>query len=102
MSDLQKQQAVVEARQSVKQLLSAHWGLNYDAKLDRIIATAVEKVRAEAIKAEQARWRERIDGILRKAVPDVDGSGCDSGDPLDLTATEIQLVINELENAERL
>lgn len=44
------------------------------------------------IDAEQARWQDRIDAILISECPDahIDGSGVDSGNPLDLTACEIR------------
>jgi len=43
---------------------------------------------------ELARWQEAIRELLieTSGAPDhlIDGSGCDSGDPLDLTLTEIR------------
>jgi hypothetical protein len=59
---------------------------------EMLVRDRIEKV----VDTEQARWQERIDRILRAVLPDVDGSGCDSGDPLDLTACEIEIVINHL------
>ena len=101
-SNLSEHAAVVEAAKQISHAMFSSSNQWSDENTRRIIAAAVAKVCGEAIEAEQTRWQERIDAILRQAVPDVDGSGCDSGDPLDLTATEIELVINELENAERL
>ena len=47
----------------------------------------------ERIDAEQARWQQAIYERLRSYLGDdgnyLDGSGCDSGDPLDLTLSEI-------------
>lgn len=56
-------------------------------------AGAVEK----AVEAEQCRWQERIDATLAKYDTDNerDGSGCDSGDPLDFTDSEICQVLNQ-------
>lgn len=51
---------------------------------------------------EVGRWQEAIRNLLIKlsgASPDdIDGSGCDSGDPLDLTLTEISQAFVHLEN----
>lgn len=44
---------------------------------------AIEK----AVEEEQIRWQDRLDFVHQKY--DIDGSGCDSGDPLDLTCTEM-------------
>jgi len=40
---------------------------------------------------EQGRWQKAIHSLLNRLCPgaEVDGSGCDSGDPLDLTLAEI-------------
>lgn len=64
-----------------------------DAALARL--SEVEKEQDEAIDAEQARWQQRIDAIISRAGIEVDGSGCDSGDPLDLTAAEIELAFGK-------
>lgn len=47
----------------------------------------------KAIEAEVERWQERIGKITGKY--NVDGGGCESGDPLDFTATEIGLALNK-------
>jgi len=55
----------------------------------------------KAVGKEQGRWQQAIYELCRKhaIAPDcIDGSGCDSGDPLDLTLTEIGQVICQLEN----
>lgn len=52
----------------------------------------------ESVECEQARWQDAIYAALQMHVPDVasslDGSGCDSGDPLDVTLAEIAQAIN--------
>jgi len=52
----------------------------------------------EAVEAEQGRWQNAIDELLVKLTGQngIDGSGCDSGDPLDLTLTEITLYFNAI------
>ncbi len=46
---------------------------------------------------EIPRWQNEIHKLLvSECGQDVDGSGCDSGDPLDFTLTEIQLAFNAL------
>lgn len=49
----------------------------------------------EAIEAEQARWQEAIyaECVDTSGHKHLDGSGCDSGDPLDLTVTEVGMAI---------
>lgn len=43
---------------------------------------------------EIARWQQAIYELCQEHYPDVDGSGCDSGDELDLTLAEISEVFN--------
>lgn len=43
---------------------------------------------------EIVRWQQAIYELCQEHYPDVDGSGCDSGDELDLTLAEIQEVFN--------
>ena len=55
------------------------------------------------VEAEQARWQDAISDLYHAAVPEklrptIDGSGCDSGDPLDITLEELQQVFNMLKN----
>jgi hypothetical protein len=53
------------------------------------------------IDKEQARWQQRIYALLEKECPsiNIDGSGCDSGDPLDLTEAEVhQALLHWKEN----
>jgi len=45
---------------------------------------------------EITRWQERIQDITGKY--NVDGGGCDSGDPLDFSAAEIQMALAKLED----
>jgi len=46
---------------------------------------------------EQGRWQQSIYEILVAATDDrIDGGGCDSGDPLDFTLTEIHQAIDFL------
>lgn len=47
---------------------------------------------------EQSRWQNAIDAIVLQFDPDRDGSGCESGDPLDLTLTEIRGAFGKLED----
>lgn len=48
-----------------------------------------------AAEAEQARWQVAIYEVLSALSPEaeIDGSGCDSGDPLDFTLSEIRQAI---------
>lgn len=52
-----------------------------------------------AIESEQVRWQERIDKTVFRMDPDRDGSGSDSGDPLDLTMTEIDMAFDRVVSA---
>lgn len=45
--------------------------------------------------SEQARWQSAITDLISQYA-DVDGAGCESGDPLDVTLSEIQQTINAL------
>ena len=49
---------------------------------------------------EITRWQNAIYALLQKAVPDanVDGGGCDSGDPLDFTLSEISQALGYLKS----
>ena len=62
---------------------------------------------AHLIDVEQARWQEAIRGVVLDGVKDIpepyrpidiDGSGCDSGDPLDLSLAEVQQGLNAWSN----
>jgi len=60
-----------------------------------------ERARMDArdndVDTEQARWQDAIYKLLLKRVSgtnQIDGGGCESGDPLDLTLTEIAQAIN--------
>jgi hypothetical protein len=49
---------------------------------------------------EIPRWQNAIRELcISECGQNVDGSGCDSGDPLDLTLTEIQLAFNAVKEA---
>jgi hypothetical protein len=49
---------------------------------------------------EIPRWQNAIRYLcIAECGQDVDGSGCDSGDPLDLTLTEIKLAFNAVKEA---
>lgn len=61
--------------------------------MESAFTQAVEK----AIDAEQARWQEGIDALIYSRYPDRDGSGCDSGDPLDLTMAELHGMVNHID-----
>lgn len=55
----------------------------------------------KVVDREQARWQKSLYDLSRKhaiAPNEIDGSGCDSGDPLDLTLAEVGQVICQLEN----
>lgn len=60
---------------------------------------------SEEVQAEQGRWQDAIREHLVKAcgIPDadswIDGAGCDSGDPLDVSLAEISQVINHFIDA---
>lgn len=50
---------------------------------------------------EIPRWQKEIRSLLiSECGQDVDGSGCDSGDPLDLTLTEIGLAFNVVKESQ--
>lgn len=54
----------------------------------------------ETVESEQGRWQLAILELLRKRVPypdGVDGSVCDSGDPLDVTLADINLALVQIE-----
>jgi hypothetical protein len=57
---------------------------------------AKEPTRQEIADEEATRWQKRFEWLHQKY--GVDGGGCDSGDPLDFTETEVQLVIVQFEN----
>ncbi|MGZ5527815.1 MAG: hypothetical protein ACXWJB_04005 [Limisphaerales bacterium] len=65
-------------------------------------AKLIEQRDAATTEAEQARWQERIYHELCDIAAaaelniNIDGGGCDSGDPLDFTITEIRQVTNLL------
>ena len=67
--------------------------------LEVYLAADVERVVEEKVDNEVARWQERIRDLCCRVLPDVDGAGCDTGDPLDLTATEISQCFNHLRDA---
>jgi hypothetical protein len=52
------------------------------------------------IEREQGRWQEEIASTLQQLAPaaQIDGSGCDSGDPLDLSLAEIQQAFAHWDN----
>jgi hypothetical protein len=56
------------------------------------------------IDTEQGRWQETIYNLVTKETgqlhppPMIDGAGCDSGDPLDFTLSEIQQAIGAWED----
>lgn len=57
----------------------------------RLSEQTIETIQIDAINSEQARWQNEIYQQLRLACPkaNIDGKGCDSGDPLDFTISEI-------------
>lgn len=63
----------------------------------RAALEAVEVESDDEHDAELGRWQEAIRELLIKAsgapADAIDGSGCDSGDPLDLTLTEISAAL---------
>lgn len=74
------------------------------------IASAVylRRVIEECLKAdppegdEIGRWQKAIYDLLRAHVPhpdSIDGGGCDSGDPLDFTLSEISQALEQLKEA---
>lgn len=56
----------------------------------RITLALVHRAAEAAVAAEQTRWGEAI----ARLTPDVDGSGVDSGDPLDVALVEIRRTQN--------
>lgn len=59
------------------------------AKIQELLAADMEKW----LDNEHARWQVPIYELCKTVLPDVDGGGVDSGDPLDLTLSEISQVI---------
>ena len=54
---------------------------------------------ADRVSALLGHWQDEIRGALCAVVPDphrIDGGGCDSGDPLDLTLAEVAQAVNQL------
>jgi len=49
---------------------------------------------------EIARWQEAIHNLCREHYPEVDGSGCESGDELDFSLVEIKLTLVHIINKE--
>lgn len=49
--------------------------------------------------AEAARWQQAIDKVVLEFDPDRDGSGTDSGDPLDLTLAELRAAFEKLKDS---
>lgn len=57
------------------------------------------KTLADRVNALLGHWQDEIRGALCASVPDphrIDGGGCDSGDPLDLTLAEVAQAVNQL------
>lgn len=50
-------------------------------------------VDAETLDAEQARWQRGIEEVLAKYGPVPDAGGCDSGDPLDYTLSQLDMFL---------
>ena len=52
----------------------------------------------DEIEKEQARWQQEIYKLCCMAAPgaNIDGAGCDSGDPLDFSLSEIKQALNWL------
>lgn len=67
----------------------------YNSRLTRELAEA-RKRNEDAIEAEQARWQKRLDAQIAEVYPDRDGGGCESGDPLDVTDSELRQAFNYL------
>lgn len=71
-----------------------------DEGLRRAGAPQPDPVAEDEVEEEQGRWQDAIREHLIKTcdIPNadswIDGSGCDSGDPLDVSLTEISQVIN--------
>ncbi len=66
---------------------------SFDAILAERAALIAE--RDAAIEQEQARWQKRIDDeIVYPVCPNRDGAGCESGDPLDVTISELHQAMN--------
>ena len=67
-----------------------------------LLPSDIAEIQEEAIEHEQARWQKRIYQELCDAAAaaelniNIDGGGCDSGDPLDFTTDEISQVLNAL------
>lgn len=62
------------------------------------ITTALA-AQAGEVEKEQARWQDEIYKMLCRVCPEaqIDGGGCDSGDPLDLTISEVAQGLNHWE-----
>lgn len=79
-----------------------------DAELTRLQAELAEakgeiavlqRNLAGAVDNEQERWQDALDNLFAQLVPDadIDGGGCDSGDPLDFSISEISQAIQYVE-----
>jgi hypothetical protein len=68
---------------------------------DEWVAHIDECIAARVAAKEASRWQKIIYQFLRQNAPQkdrIDGSGCDTGDPLDLTLTEIEQLIDQLKD----
>lgn len=63
-----------------------------------ILACLIADTREQAAEAEAKRWQDAIDEVVYAEDPERDGSGCDSGDPMDVTITEIRGAFNVWHN----
>lgn len=81
-------QAVEDGRMGTLTGMAVAHGL---AEKDRVIAR-----QSEGLDREVCRWQDAIGDVCQQLAPgaDIDGSGCDSGDPLDVTLSEITQAVN--------
>jgi hypothetical protein len=77
------------------------WDVNKAAEQ---IGLTIQSAIDTEIDTEQGRWQETIYNLVTKETgqlhppPMIDGAGCDSGDPLDFTLSEIQQAIGAWED----
>lgn len=84
-----------------------HWKKHYEEKEKpaRVLAEENARLTAELVRVREendkeiGRWQDAIYDLCCKRAPkaNIDGAGCDSGDPLDLTLAEIGQMAGALE-----
>ncbi|HEY6547618.1 MAG TPA: hypothetical protein VI589_06920 [Vicinamibacteria bacterium] len=90
MSDPKREKLEAEARAEVH-CIARSIGFVAEIALVRDLADWAERRERGAVDQEAARWQER----LHRHFPGIDGTGCESGDPLDVTDSVIERGVEE-------